>query len=170
MGDYGRILLLGVGLTAHEQDARLPQFVSDLVDSGEPTVTQKRDLAITEHLASPTRRRAVQGRRRADETKSGLGHAFGRYSTSPSRLPPMQRASLARPRASQRRPAKDPSVRLHEDGAVWKGDGLSRVGVAALDRLGVLRGDLEILDPLDRLVALGLQLRVVVHVYLQIEN
>ena len=80
MGDYGRILLLGVGLAAHEQDARLLQFVSDVVDSGEARVTQKRDLAITEHLASPTRRRALQTRGRANETKSGLGHVFRRYS------------------------------------------------------------------------------------------
>ena len=87
MGDHRRILLLGVRLAADEQDARLSQFVSDPVDSGEPPVTQKRDLAITEHLASPTRRRALQGRRQADETKRGLGHASGRYSTSPSRLP-----------------------------------------------------------------------------------
>ena len=87
MGDHRRILLLGAGLAADEQDARLSQFVSDLVDSGEPPVTQKRDLAITEHLASPTRRRALQGRRRADKTKCGLGHVFGRYSTSPSRRP-----------------------------------------------------------------------------------
>jgi hypothetical protein len=82
MGDHRRILLLGIGLAADEQDARLSQFVSDRVDSGEPPVTQKRALAITEHLASPTRRRALQARRRADETKRGLGHVFRRYSTS----------------------------------------------------------------------------------------
>ena len=103
MGDHRRILLLGVRLAADEQDARLSQFVSDLVDSGESTVAQKRDLAITEHLASPTRRRAHQGRRRADETKCGLGHVFRRYSTSP---PPGFRSRVrhsARPETFERR-------------------------------------------------------------------
>lgn len=87
MGDNRRILLLGVGLAAYEQDARLSQVVSDPVHSGKPRVTYKRDFAISQHLASPNRRSALQGRRRADETKRGLGHVFRRYSTSPSRLP-----------------------------------------------------------------------------------
>lgn len=39
MGDNSRILLLGVGLAAYEQDARLSQVVSDLVHSGKPRVT-----------------------------------------------------------------------------------------------------------------------------------
>ena len=55
------------------------ELVSDLVDGGKPFVTQKRYLTIAEHLASPTSRRALQGRRPADETKSGLGHDVGRY-------------------------------------------------------------------------------------------
>ena len=75
VSDHGRVLLPGVGLAADEQNARLPELMSYPVDSGMPLVTQKRDLAITEHLASPASRRALQRRRWADETKRGPRHA-----------------------------------------------------------------------------------------------